>query len=446
MFLLTTMTGAEPETRWILVLWITAFSEMIWTGGYKELPRVFAVSKKSFDTAIRYLVSEGYLGRTRKQNFSITNAKKLEHFEYYVTEYSKDYWRKSLPNAYSTPNLWYKQMFPLLLDINEQTQIAKKMTVTMRLVMLFLYSKADIAGYVVLPGAELIKKELGMTELEFAKTIKKLVGIQQLKFASEKLKHDLLREGLHPICVIARQPYMWRIINWGIVAERDSPIPMLLDDLFLSSFLKNKYLLNEIRKKYAVPKTMFDDMALTFKNKKLHATLQHLCLRTLFALVPYSENEQSLGQDEKQTTDNVATGTVLRARIVEKFFEGVVGEQDLRQALISGQIEGKDLNANSRREHLKFWIFNQIFAELENTILELSKQFAFLTRNYTGPVHLIGWLHRQKMTAQHPEGGPNRPHKVLVGRVMEVLIVEKQSCYDVVLVDQELLAADKDLD
>lgn len=298
MFILTTMTGADPVTRWILVQWVSRFSGLSWTGDYKELPRIFAVSKKSFDIAISYLVTEGYLGRTRKQDYSISKAIKLEHFEYYVTDYCEDYWRKSLQGAPSASIFWDKEIFSLLLDNPEQKQIGKKMTTSMRLVMLFLYSKADPAGYFVLREPASIKKTLGMTEFEFNQIIKKLIDIGELKFASEKLECELLRNGAYPIYLIAQRPYMRKIVRFGVFAERDSVIPNLLSDLYSLNFSKIKPRSSELALRYARPNTLFKELELIVKNKNLFVTLHHLCLRTVFALVPFTAAVKTYVQGE----------------------------------------------------------------------------------------------------------------------------------------------------
>ena len=132
MKLLKSMTGASPETRMILLLWIAMMGKL-----YGALPSEYAkylgVSKRSLIKAIDYLLLEGYIeevpglsrrkGRKRGSGYDIS-CTSLQWFEESVNEiFLKDHF-------YST----------LYLNINGDSQ---KLSLESQVLLLVLISTSD---------------------------------------------------------------------------------------------------------------------------------------------------------------------------------------------------------------------------------------------------------------------------------------------------------------
>lgn len=61
MLLLSSMTGATPEIRLVLLAWAAFFGNSFQSGEINELASTLKVSKRHFRSALKYLVREGYI-------------------------------------------------------------------------------------------------------------------------------------------------------------------------------------------------------------------------------------------------------------------------------------------------------------------------------------------------------------------------------------------------
>ncbi len=179
--------------------------------------------------------------------------------------------------------------------------------------------------------------------------------------------------------------------------------------------------------------------------KNLFVTLHHLCLRTVFALVPFTAAVKTYVKGELQIPNSWAKRPELRTKIIEKIFEGLVGEQALKESLMSVTQVNKCLAEGKQRDSSRIWMFNEIIVDLEKTILVLSGQLATLGQSLTGPVRLVGWLHGQKMLAKTTDSSAKERNQISVARVLEVLVVENQIFSDCILLDDELIDAEPQL-
>ncbi|WP_108944161.1 hypothetical protein [Shewanella halifaxensis] len=198
--LLKSMTGASPETRMILLLWIAMRREL-----YVALPSEYAkylgVSKRSLMKAIDYLLSEGYIeevpglsrrkGRKRGSGYDIS-CTSLQWFEESVNEiFLKDYF-------YST----------LYLNINGDSQ---KLSLEPQVLLLVLISTSDQFSRVYNVDYEYISQLTGLKLENIKYNLSTLVneGFMRSLVVDFKPKGrfsviDFVYEVMAPPCLISK--------------------------------------------------------------------------------------------------------------------------------------------------------------------------------------------------------------------------------------------------
>ncbi|EGM75902.1 hypothetical protein Rhein_3894 [Rheinheimera sp. A13L] len=198
MNVLSTMTGATPETRLILITWAARFG-MSFQAGTRAKLDAFALSTRNVKEALEYLVREGYFWQARSLSSSALKVKTKDSFDYGLTIEGWSLWCKSLDNC----PVWAMEICHLLANSNltnsEFRDSSKPMKVSILLVWAVLVSKANQAGYVVGFESLELQKMLGMPRARIDRSISTLVKAGFISLVAPGVARSVLFDPLKPI-------------------------------------------------------------------------------------------------------------------------------------------------------------------------------------------------------------------------------------------------------
>lgn len=218
------MTGATPEARLVLLVWIARFGTKIQTGKEAELDTL-NLSKRHLKEALEYLTREGYLWKTKSLLPSAQNIKSRDVFDYGVTADCWAMWSES----FITCNSWAMELLYVLTStkrVNSKfNEKSNNISAEMRLVWAVMISRANPAGYVIEQDGQELIKILGMKEARLRRTVQALSKTGCISVAANGVASSVFFNRLEPIYKIHPQRPEQKIIKLAFPLLRDAITP-----------------------------------------------------------------------------------------------------------------------------------------------------------------------------------------------------------------------------
>jgi hypothetical protein len=377
MNVLSSMTNATPETRLMLITWAARFGMSFQTGASGELG-VSSLSKRHVKEALEYLVREGYFWQARSLSSSELKVKTKDSFDYGLTTECWRLWCESLDNC----PVWAMEICHLLANSNLTNSAfrdsSNPMKVSMLLVWTVLVSKANQAGYVVGFESLELQKILGMPRARINRSILALVKAGFISLAANCVARSVLLDPLKPIYKIHPKRPDKKTIKLGVDISGGNFTPFR----FISSLQrfynsaratkKNKLPLGDIPLSYE----QYYELSKIFSHKKLATAIHHLCLSTIFSLVPKFADTYS---DLRKTNDAALPPRTVIADLRKWVHQALVTHlasdlQDIED-LDSLGICQTTASKNADFELLRRYTLLALNNELVEIIMSLSKRW-----------------------------------------------------------------------
>ncbi|MEL4371547.1 hypothetical protein [Shewanella xiamenensis] len=390
MLLLSSMTGATPEIRLVLLAWAAFFGNSFQSGEINELASTLKVSKRHFRSALKYLVREGYICKCKSVVEQTGKKKSKLRFVCCLTNESWNMWNELVASC-----KWMDELRFALLDVGTDGTYQSGQPIviseSMRLVRAALLIMSNNAGYIIGCNSKVLCKMLGMSEVKFRQTIDKLAKINSIKIATKGAARSELLNRILPIYQIRPKIPAMCTIKLGVSLSRLHLLPLQFTEN-LALFHRRVLALKQTKKnRYPNQNSLLSNeqywaLSKRFNNKELTDSIHHMCMSTVLSLVPlYVSGSLSKRLAKPEAID------ALKARVTLLLSEGFLYEpQAVPKVRNSKQ---KDIDT------LKDFTFHALTEEVVNLILELSKSWLLFKNVYGDSAKLIDYLPNHQMVA-----------------------------------------------
>ncbi len=250
MYLLSSMTGASPETRFVLFAWAARHGNGFQSGTMEVLATHLGISKRHLGVALDYLVREGYLWKIKSPLEALKGDKRKVRFDYCLTPEAWNMW-----SDWACAECNWKDEIDHVLRLPQSNEVvgSKKrsaITAQMRLVWISLWMASNKAGYVNGCDFTGLSRMLGMSEEQFHRGARALSRKGFLSIAANHTARTHLFEPMPPVYKLQPQSSKWKVIKLGVSLGDSQLIP-------LRFLFKLGGLLSEGCKTFAIGTTAF---------------------------------------------------------------------------------------------------------------------------------------------------------------------------------------------
>lgn len=287
MYLLSSMTGASPETRFVLFAWAARHGNGFQSGTMEVLATHLGISKRHLGVALDYLVREGYLWKIKSPLEALKGDKRKVRFDYCLTPEAWRMWSEWVAEKCS-----WKDEIDHVLRLPQSNEVvgSKKrsaLTAQMRLVWISLWMASNKAGYVIGCDFAVLSRMLGMSENQFHREARALAREGLVSIAANHTARTHLFEPMPPVYKLQPQSRKWKVIKLGVSLGDSQLIPLRflfkLGDFYRKAAKRSRAGRLPSHSSYLADEQYFE-LSKIFHNKKLQALVQQACLSTIFSL------------------------------------------------------------------------------------------------------------------------------------------------------------------
>ncbi|QQO82107.1 hypothetical protein [Shewanella algae] len=372
MYLLSSMTGASPETRFILF----ASAQLMGDGclsdtmdGYAD--RLF-VSKRYLGVAVDYLVREGYLWKIKSSRETLKGKHRNTLFDFYLSPEAWRMWSEWVAEKCS----WKDEIDHVLRlpQSNEVVGSKKRSAITaqMRLVWISLWMASNKAGYVIGCDFAVLSRMLGMSENQFHRGARALAREGLVSIAANHTARTHLFEPMPPVYKLQPQSRKWKVIKLGVSLMDSQLIPLRflfkLGDFYRKAAKRSRAGRLPSHSSYLADEQYFE-LSKIFHNQKLQALVQQACLSTIFSLSSGCLLDQA-GANESMNYSNEE----LRKQ-VKGVLSSVLPFSDLKGFPTAKKPQGvEDVSDVGGAEVLREYTLSELTFEVVDLIEMISRQ------------------------------------------------------------------------
>lgn len=303
------MTGASPETRFVLFAWAARLGNGFQSGTMEVLATHLGISKRHLGVALDYLVREGYLWKIKSPLEALKGDKRKVRFDYCLTPEAWQMW-----SDWACAECNWKDEIDHVLRLPQSNEVvgSKKrsaITAQMRLVWISLLMVSNKAGYVIGYDFGALSRMLGMSERQFHRGARALSRKGLVSIAASHLARTHLCEPIPPVYKLQPHSRKWKIIKLGVSLGDSLLIPLRF--LFKLEYFYRKAAKRSRKGRLPsqssqLPDERYFELSKIFHNQKLQAFVQQACLSTIFSLASdiSLNHKPAVRQDEA----NIARG------------------------------------------------------------------------------------------------------------------------------------------
>ncbi len=453
MHLLNSMTGASPETRFVLFACAARLGHAFQSGVMDELAAHLGISKRHLGVALDYLVREGYLWKIKSPSDALEGDRRKVRFYYYLTPEARLMW-----SVWTAEECSWKDEIDHVLSLPKSVEAAgsKKrvaITVQMRLVWIALLMASNRAGYVVGVDFGTLSKMLGMSKEQFYRAAKALSRKGVVSIAVSHLARTPLFGPTPPVYKLQPQSTKWKLIKLGVSLGDSQLAPLRflfkLEDFYLKAAKHSRKGRLPSQSSY-LPDHRYFELAKIFHNQKLRALVYHVCRSAIFLLAPcYSSiSERADLQDEPNQTRRDSE-VALREQVMSILANGL-SSMDMKNFAKANK---KQIVDESSDVDGAYWLGVFTLRELTNEVANLVQLVSRQLRVFVGCLggelrvlehqkneHMATILHDQAVSflELHTEPG-KEPKQVWVTSCVLSVLVPNEEKYDNCLVLGDVL-------
>ena len=398
MVILNSMTFASPETRLVLLTWISLFGLDPVTDDRDALASALKVTRSQLKVAITYLVQEGFLFKFRSFSRQHSDNKVTRQYSYVLKTECLHEWHKALSLIRCVDEFLYVLQSP-----SSQWEIAtakpKPFTASKRLVLAILVSQANRAGYVVGFKELRFSEMLGVSLVKLKQTITALSVDGYVSILSKNFENKAMFGHLRSIYKIHPRCPEYKTLKFGLPPMEGGNLINFFSKL--RPFYKRAS--NQKNQNFSrlqpspLPSHYYYQLSKVFWSKKLTLFMSHLCQSIIFSVTSDYAAELVLGSQASSditrmtSTDNLME--LVRDKLSDELFN--CGERALDinttdlQALEPGSAEAITF--------LKSYTLEQLSIELASVISKIFKSLRLFIEIYRVPVQVIGYLPNNQM-------------------------------------------------
>ncbi len=399
MLILNSMTRASPETKLILLLLLVHRQNYGMDAQSKALitSNSVGITRSQINTGYCYLVDEGYLWEVKTVAKCQQTGKRKPESIYGLTAASIELWFQSVNQM-----MWKDDFFFLLSNklggkfqklANNDVQ-----TTDCLLVLIALLTYANPAKYVCGCDTRILSQMLGLSEVRIRRAILALAKSGMVSIAAQGVGDSKMFGQLAPIYQIHSVPTNMKIISVGVFVHTILIPFKFIDDLseFYKKMKKNaaKSRLCNAKQDSGLSNEMYYELAKMITGKRIKDSIFHLCLSTIFSLVPWhAEALIALDSQEPKKESLSQLFTALQNQVYYTLagvlFRNIFAWQEYSQTnFVQDQLSTSDALALMRLQTL-----DVLTRELSSIIQGLSSQWkVFVEGQGIKQPKLVGYL------------------------------------------------------
>lgn len=399
------MTRAAPETRLILILLLVHGQNHGMDAQSKALviSNTVGLTRNQINTGYGYLVDEGYLWEVKTTPKCQQTGKRRKESIYGLTQASVDLWVQTVDQM-----MWKDDVFFLLSNkLGGQFQKLVKndgKTTDSLLVLIGLLAYANPAKYVCGCEIRVLSEMLGLSEIRIRRAIFALTKSDMVSVAAQGVGDSVMFGQLAPIYRIHSVPINTKVISVGVFVQTTLfPFKFINDLRDFNKKIKKHGVKLPSRDSERIPSLsyeMYYELAKLITGKRITASIYHLCLSTIFSLVPWHAKLISVFDYEEATLESVNR---IDAELKNEIFNslamvlvrGPFALQEYRQTNFQQDpISISDYMAQMRR-----FTLDSLTLELSSIIKGISRQWnIFIEGQSLNQTKLVGYLPFGEMT------------------------------------------------
>lgn len=389
------MTGALPETRLILLAWISNFSVEPIPASDARISSILNVTLKQFRLSIDYLVEEGYLLKVRNLDGGFPSRQRAIKFSYMLIPECFREWSKALDNIKNVHEFQYVFRSRLEEDSNRQFKKQKRLKASERLVLAMLIAYSDLARYVKVFDESSISIMVGMSIENLRSTIfalsqKGYISILSMGAASGKLFGHLNRiYKVHPI----NQEF--KLVKVGLIQPEAFPSILFLSKLdnFYQRAIKSKSLKRFPKHTEYLPTEHYLELSKSLQNKDIFKSIYQLCHAEIFTIIPNHVYELTVNDDskDKQKDSQLPPENKLEEFIRTQLSEGLFSGKCLADNTDNRYFESLEPGSAESIPFLRIYVLEFLTLELTNLVKVLSNQLKPFYKKYGKSFQIMGY-------------------------------------------------------
>lgn len=405
MLILNSMTRAAPETKLILLLLLVHRQNYGMDAQSKALitSNSVGITRSQINTGYCYLVDEGYLWEVKTVAKCQQTGKRKSESIYGLTAASIELWFQSVNQM-----MWKDDFFFLLSNklggkfqklANNDVQ-----TTDCLLVLIALLTYANPAKYVCGCDTRILSQVLGLSEIRTRRAISALVKSGMVSIAAQGVGDTKMFGQLAPIYRIHSVPTNIKQVSVGVFVETTLVPFNFINGLaeFYKKMKKNsaKSRFRHSRQVSGLSDEMYYELGKMITGKRIEASIYHLCLSTIFSLVPwYAEVFGVLdSQDATEESANRRDAELLNQifnLLSLVLFRGPITLPELNQT----DFQQEPISTSDYMAQMRQFTLDSLTRELSSTIKGLSRQWRiFVEGQSLKQAKLVGYLPFEALT------------------------------------------------
>jgi hypothetical protein len=399
MLILDSMTRAAPETKLILLLLLVHGQNYGMDAQLKALvtSNTVGLTRNQINTGYCYLVDEGYLWEVKTPSKCQQTGKLRKESIYGLTQASIDLWVQTVNQM-----MWKDDVSFLLSNklggsfqklVNNDGQ-----TTDCLLVLIGLLAYANPAKYVCGCDTRLLSQLLGLSEARIRRAISALAKSDRVSVAAQGVGDSKMFGQLAPIYRIHSVRINMKLINVGVFVETTLMPFNFINDLreFYNKMKKNsaKSRFRHSKQVSILSDEMYYELAKMITGKRIEASIYHLCLSTIFSLVPWHAEVLGVLDSQEATEESTNRSDVeLQNQIFDSLsmvlFRGSFALQELNQT----NFQQDPISISDYMAQMRQYTLDSLTRELSSIIKGLSKQWIiFIEGQSLKQAKLVGYL------------------------------------------------------
>lgn len=367
MNLLESMTGASPETKLILLTWLTRLGPGFHSRTMTDFESTLGVPKRYLGRALNYLTTEGYLNKIKYPLVPSKEKIPRVRFSYALSNECLYMWEQCLA-AY----FWQRELIGVLngasLAGESSAKRPKVITINTRLVWAAFLMRSNSARY-VFGSDESFCQLMGMKGVTFRKAIKALADIGVITIAANGVNRSKLHCSLSPIYKI---PYLYsntKHIKLGLGNAISGTLSLRCVSDLVNSYRSKCRQSNgpSPNQNLYLTDLQYFQLSEFFSCNKLVSWINHFYLSTIFCLLP-TFSTLSLGHGLDSRTEE------LRKQFYNSLSYGLFNYQII-PFLPNVAISDQDTD---HIEVFRRYLLDTLVEELLNKIFELNDSWRLL--------------------------------------------------------------------
>lgn len=396
------MTGALPETRLILLTWISNFSEKPVPANDAHIASVLNVTLKQFRNSIDYLVEEGYLLKVRNLDGGFPSRQRAIKFSYMLIPECFREWSRALDNIKNVHEFQYVFRSRLEEDSNQQFKKQKRLELSERLVLAMLIAHSSIDCYVNGFDENSISIMAGMSTGKLRSTIISLSQKGYISILSMGAPSGKLFSHLNPIYKVHPTHPEYKLINVGLGHLEAFP-----SIIFLSKLVKFYKRASTLKKSKGLPKYTgylltehYLELAKDVKENDLVKPIHQLCHAVVFTMIPDYVAELIDADDTKdkekcsKPSAESKIKKLVRAELIKRLFSTKSPVEVSDNEYIDSFKPGSDESI----PFLRIYVLEFLSIELASIVIILSEQIKHLFKKNRSTFHVMGCIQNHEMT------------------------------------------------